>query len=479
MANDVEIIVEASLGDTLVKLDLAKHAVNELGDAGSRVGHALGDANNQTSFASRLDRLGKTLSGFRVGGPFGLGAVVSGIVNLAGGAIQAGTAIGTLAQAFGNWLVGVSDGVPILGSFGVALGGLVAAFGELLPFVTPVIAALLIVPVVAAAATFALHLLGGAVLTLAAVLVGFIPPLTLLATLMGGFGAAIVIAGKRALEGGPRFAALHRIIDQIRSGFDALEKTLALRLRPVFELIGNDVLRLIHYFDNLAKLPLDQAIKNFSTHGVHLISQMVDQIAHLLASPFKAMVSAAFASGSQMRVVLIHQFNELRDYLFGHAESIFVAPIHQTMTTHVPGALQPILDWFNRQHFTQTGLRWLGEITHALMTSGAWASLWGSIKAQAAAAGAAAGHAFAAAAEAELVAIIQWPLGGPGAPAGSPSRGGQHGTVSPTGHIAHNTFNFQPSAGLSPAAERAQFSRFTRQVGAELSRQQHLLAGGN
>jgi hypothetical protein len=33
MANDVSIIVSADLGDTLVKLDLAKHAVNDLGDA--------------------------------------------------------------------------------------------------------------------------------------------------------------------------------------------------------------------------------------------------------------------------------------------------------------------------------------------------------------------------------------------------------------------------------------------------------------
>ncbi len=129
------------------------------------------------------------------------------------------------------------------------------------------------------------------------------------------------------------------------------------------------------------------------------------------------------------------KFNELKNFLFGHAESIFVAPIHQTITSHIPGALQPIVDWFNRQHFTQTGIRWLHELTTALLQSGAWNNLWNNVKQMAAQAGAAAGHAFAQAAMDEITNMLNQfnPFAGFGSGPDHFGSGGRLGTPGQAG----------------------------------------------
>ncbi len=379
-------------------------------------------------FSGALGGLTGWLRGLGGGGGI-IGTLLGGLGQLGAGIMDATQVAGDAAVVFGDWLMGLSDGVPIIGDAGIAVGGLVASIGELMPLLGPVAvlvvalgAALAVVPALAAAGTFAINFFGGAITTLAAVIVGFIPPLTLMGVLMGGLGAGFVLAGIHAHGAHKQFSGLHDTVVKIENRFHELIDTLAQRLAPAFNLIGHDVLHLITFLKTLSSMPLDQALKRFSTRGVQLISKLAGDIGHLMARPFRLIVQDAFSSSSSVKKAFESRFGELRDYLFGHAESIFVTPIHQRITRNIPGALQPIVAWFNRQHFTATGLRWLRELTRAIEHSAAWNSLWNNIKTMAGAAGTIAGHAFVAAFVAELKAI-------PGAIAGAIGGGGNQSGV--------------------------------------------------
>lgn len=434
MSNRVEIVISADTGDTLLKLEATRVAVDELGSSGKRTGESMGSENDRSSLASGLKSVETHLGNLGGGGGL-IGGALSGFGSLGVGVMRITQFAGDATQAFGSWIAGMSDGIPIVGDFGVALGGMIASLGEIMPILGPVIIGLAAFPVAAGLAAGAAAILGGVITTLAAVAAGFIPPLTLMGTLLGVLGGGFILAGIHALGAHKQFSQLHDIVTKIKTGFSDLIGTLAQRLAPAFTIIGQDVLHLVNYFERLSHMDLAAALRNFSTHGVQIISKMADDIGHLMARPFRLIVADSFSASSSVKNAFISRFSELRDYLFGHSESIFVNPIHQTFTTHIAGALQPILDWFNRQHFTSTGLRWLNELTTALQHSGAWHNLWNYVVSLAQAAGSIAGHAFAAAFEAELTSLpsaILHAITGPGPTYGT---GGRLGTTktNPTG----------------------------------------------
>jgi hypothetical protein len=338
VANDVVIEVRAESGGAILQLNLTKAAVEELGRSGDSVGRRLGDESNRSSMASRMGNLQKRLSNLGDGRSGVLGMVEKGFGSLFKISYSFTSLLGSMTQAFGNFIAGMSSGFPILGDFGVAFGGVVASIGELMPVLGPVIGALLIFPAVVGAGTFAVNLLGGAVATLTAVVVGFIPPLTLLGVLMGGLGVGFVLAAVHAIGAQKHFSELASIVDKVKSGFSDLIGTLADRLEPTFLLIGRDVLKIIDYFNTLASMPLDKAIRNFSRQGVTLFQHFADDLGHILAEPFRLMVRAAFSSSSRIHGAFVRSFNSLAGFLFGASRRIFIEPIHSVVTRHVDGA---------------------------------------------------------------------------------------------------------------------------------------------
>jgi hypothetical protein len=342
-------VVEASLGDTLLKLELAKVAVNDLEDAGGSAGVALGDDSNRNSFSSRLRNLRNELGNMGDRGP--LGSIIRGFGNL-GSSMLAPLQI-------------ASDLTSNMGKVGQSAGALVGIFASLGTTLAALAAAMF---VVVFAATALADILG----TLVAVAADLVAPVTLLLGLLGGLAAGFVIGGKRAAEGGGKLNEFSKIVDTLGSMFQKTSSILAHVFLPYFVELGHAAEKALLFIDRIIKLPLGQAFRALDTRGTKLLSDFVERVAQVLSKPLRLAFHVAFEDTAFANMVA-DWWHRFVGFLFGTTERhpVEIRPgVFKISKTTVDGVFQPFIDWFDRQNFTHQGIQIGHKILNGIMTSG-------------------------------------------------------------------------------------------------------------
>jgi hypothetical protein len=342
-------------------------------------------------------------------------------------------------------------------AFAATLAQMASPIGLVVTGVALLAAGLAVLPLIIGAVVFVAVALLDAFTTLAAVTAALVAPLTLVTGLLGGLGAAFayVVAqsfknkatmkdqkdallalhvaqqtynedlakyGKGATQTEKALLALHKAQDvyeksqqgvalgalDLEEKFHKLVDTLAKDFQPQILALGTAAATALHYLSNIAKLPLDEAFRNLATKGVKLLSKFIYGVARVLKKPFRLAIEIAFGQGgSTMQQSVQSWWDSFSGYLFGYTKTKRVRMGFHAFVTkiQVAGALQPFVDWFQRQHFTKTGLKWADDIIHGLRHSKFGSDLSAWVETIAKHAGSVAGQAFVAAFKAELESI--------------------------------------------------------------------------
>jgi hypothetical protein len=289
-----------------------------------------------------------------------------------------------------NWMYSI----PAALAAAVSLGGLLVQVGALsaaVPILTAVLG-LFLMPLT----------------SLAAIVVGFVAPLSVVVGLLGLLGAAFFLSGKAALAANSPFTYLTSQVSILKGEFAHLLRTLAADFMPVFLTVVRAAQQALMYFMQLSHMNLAQAFKSLDTVGIQKLNHAVYGIAHYLARPFRMAVSLAFGNNN-MEHQMAGWANSLQHYLFGG----MAAGVGRH--GHIPGgamlgpraapqgALAPIVKWFNKQDFTATGRRWGNELAKGIVWS-LGAALANALKSSTAIGGIAGGG---------IGAVIGGAIGGP------------------------------------------------------------------
>ncbi len=375
---------------------------------GEKIAHSWKEAENGLiDFDRAAQKVNRTMSG----GPFGLfdaiGNVGYALLKMGGFAQDGEKSLGALFTT-------ASDGEGIMAGLGSALTSLAPLAGVAAAGFVALGAALLVLPALAAAATFVLTALLDTVTILSAVLVAFAGPVLVVTSLLGGLGAAFAYVaaqsfknkatqqqihdnllalhvaqqtynedvkkyGKNATTTERALLALHKAqelydtstqgaainIGELQDKFKSLVATLSQRFRPELVKLGDAANTALSYLGRIAKLPLAEAFRSLGTEGVAMLNKFVYGVANVLKKPFRLAIQVAFgAGGANTNQAIASWWDSLTKYLFGYTKSkpIHIGSMIVIEKKNIQGALQPMLDFFNRQHFVKTGLRWAGEI---------------------------------------------------------------------------------------------------------------------
>ncbi len=350
MANDVTIVVEASLGDTLLKLELAKAAVNDLEDAGFSAGQTLGDDTDRNSFSSRIGNLQRKLSNIGDRGP--LGKIVRAFGNLGAAMLEPIQLGADFAKNFEQ-----------MGSVAEGFIGIVASLGIGLATLAGVIAAV----------TFAATALASVLGTLVAIAADLVAPVTLLAGLLGGLGVGFLIAAKRAADGGIHLKGFSSIVDKLGSMFQRTSTILAQRFLPYLIELGHAAVQALTFLDKIIKLPLAQAFHMIDTQGTKMLGRFVDRVAEVLSKPIRLAFHVAFEDTAFANMVS-DWWHRFTGFLFGEVKRKPIrlpsGRIIEIDKRQVDGIFQPLIDWFNRHHFTRQGIKIGNQILAGVLNSG-------------------------------------------------------------------------------------------------------------
>ena len=308
MANDIAIIVTAELGDTLLKLDLAKHAVSDLGDASEE------NAAKQEEAAASSALFSDSLTG--------LNGVLTQSVPLLGGfqvplialpavAVGAAVAVVALADAIGTLIAIVADLVAPVTLLAGLLGGLGGAF------------------LIAAKSAFGG---GGALSGQLGVLKHQFDNLT--KTLVQDFM--------------PVFRFL------ISSAHDALSYLNQIAKLPLKEA-----------FQSLATTGV-QAVTRFLEQVGHLVARPLRIAFQIAFGTGKGGNEIASAVSGLFKQVTDFLFGYTKTHQIHIGR--FLGPM---TTTQVNGLFQPLIDWFNRHDFTKQGEKIGHAILNGFLGSGA------------------------------------------------------------------------------------------------------------
>lgn len=451
---EVQLVGDAS--DLERSLAGALAALKAFGDGADKTGAKTSVFSRATKDGERglinFDRAAAKVNKTMSGGPLNMFDAVGNVgyaILKMGGIAERGTA--SLGRLFS-----VSEGGEgVLASLGSTISGVLPAASAAAGGLAVFAGALVVLPAIVAAATFVLVALLDTLTTLAAIAAAAAGPVTVLGGLLGGLGAAFAYVatqslknqatqkqvhdnllklhvaqqtynddlakyGKNATQTENALIALHKAQDDYATAqqgvalgavnlsgkFHTLIATLSRDFQPELLDLAKAAGRALTYLDRLAHMPLEKAFKDLSTRGVALMSKFVYGVANVLKKPFTLAVQIAFGSGGQnAQTAITSWWDSLTRYLFGYTEThpVKLAPgVFRFETKQVDGALKPIQDWFNKQHFTRTGLRWAGEIIDAFTKGpgGRRLSRWASTVAGHA--GHQAGRAFRAALSAEL-----------------------------------------------------------------------------
>lgn len=291
-------------------------AMHQIGDAGNDAGDKIKRSMAEAAIATEAE------------------AVVAEEAAVSQGILTA--AVDTLGGAFDGTRVGI-------GAFSFALEAL------------PVVAAVAVVGFVAMTNVL------GALIAITAALVA---PLTLLAGLAATMGGAFIFGGISAMKATGMFGGLAKRVDELKGMFSSLGRHLARDFLPYFWDISKAAMQALHYLIGLTNLPFDKAMKSLSTDGIKMLSGWVDSIAAVVAHPIRLAIRLAFAPNDFAGQV-DSWWHRLTDFLFGYTKTKpikITSPLDwgggklQLFKPHqVDGALQPIVDWFNRHDFTKQG----------------------------------------------------------------------------------------------------------------------------
>lgn len=245
----------------------------------------------------------------------------------------------------------------------VATSGLDAAMSAAGPQIAVVVAVIAAAPVVVIA-------LADAFGTLIAIVADFVAPITLVTGLLGGLGLGFAFAAMKAFG---QHGSLHDALGKVKHQFDNLTTTLAHDFMPIFTWLISSAHQALTYLNQIAQLPLDKAFKSLATTGVQAVTKFLQHIGSILAHPFRLAIKLAFGAGPAGNEVasavagIWHQFTR---YMLGYADThpVFAkdGKFLGVTTTTVQGALQPLIDWFNRHHFTKQGTKIGHEILNGL-----------------------------------------------------------------------------------------------------------------
>jgi hypothetical protein len=406
-----------------------------------------------------LDRAAKKVNKTMSGGPFGL---FDALGNVGYATLKMGSAVQKATSDLGQMVSAGGSAGGVMGTLGSALGGLAPILGAVTVGLAALAAALVVLPAIVAAVTFVLVALLDAATTLAAVVGGLAAPLVLVTGLLGGLGAAFAYVatqsfknkatmqdqkdallavhvaqqtynedlakyGAGATQTEKALLALHKAQDtyekaqqgvalgtlDLEDKFHSLVDTLSKDFAPEILRLGQAAATALKYLGNIAKLPLEQAFRNLATRGVKLFSAFIYGVANVLKKPFRLAIEIAFGkSGTTVQKAATDWWDSFTGYLFGYQKTHPVfAPDGKFLgitTSTVNGALQPLLDWFGRQHFTKTGLRWSDEIIGGFVRSGGARKLQAWASSVAGHAGHVAGIAFKRTLTAELSSLAGW-----------------------------------------------------------------------
>jgi phage-related protein len=252
---------------------------------------------------------------------------------------------GAIKSLASNWKILV----PAVAAASVAILGLTGNLAALAPLIPPLTVALtgLIAPFT----------------TLAAVVVGFIPPLTLLGGLLGGLAVAFGVSGVQAIGASKRYTGLAKIVGDVKKAFGGLTAALIHDFMPTFKFLGTSAATALKYLTQIAHLPLKQAFQSLSTTGVAGFQKFLDHVGHILARPIRLAFQVAFGKSDTLRKALVDDWNDIVNFFVGKK-----------------GVALPVEKWFGKQDFTKVGYRWAAELAGAFMTGLGMAlkKLWAS-----------------------------------------------------------------------------------------------------
>jgi hypothetical protein len=312
VANDVSIVIHAETGDTIIKLDMIKHAINELGDASERNAAKTDAAAASTgAFSAAMTIFSQDMmtsiplvAGFSA--PL---AALPAIIFLVVVAVNALVfAFGTLVAIVADFIAPVSLVAGLLGALG--LGFVIAAQkaaqggGSLNEFKNKLDT---LKSMFGHTATVLAH--------------DFLP---LLDRLAGAAQTALLFIDKLAKE--PLDKAMH---DMATKGVEMINT---------------------------------------------FVRKVADTLAHPFRLAIKLAFGTG-AAGNDVAGVVAGWWDSFTKYLFGYTKTPahqihigrFLAPMTQV---DVQGALQPIIDWFNRHHFTKQGIEIGQDMMEGLSKSG-------------------------------------------------------------------------------------------------------------
>lgn len=319
-------------------------------------------------------------------------------------------------KVLGDFTPAVNDAGKATGIFTGIADGLTSVLNTSVPLVGTLGAGLAALPAIVFLVVGAVVTLTDVLGTMIAVVADFVAPLTIVAGLLGGLGAAFAYVavqsfknkaslqdqkdallalhvaqqtynqdlakyGKGATQTENALLALHKAQDvyakaqmgvalgavNLDEKFSRLVSTLSRRFQPEIIALAQSAGKALSFLNQIAKLPLDQAFRQLATKGVRLLGQFVDGVAKVVARPIRLAFQIAFSTGNFSNMVS-DWWRRLSDFLFGYTSHHRMnLPLdHQfapLTTSHVNGIFQPLINWFNRHHFTKQGQ----EIGHSIL----------------------------------------------------------------------------------------------------------------
>jgi hypothetical protein len=314
VANDISIQIEASLGDTLVKLDLAKHAVNDLGDASENAAAKQDAAAVSTGFFSgALSSLNGVMgTSVPIFGSLGsaltvLPAVIIGVV----------IAANALLDVFGTLVAIVADFVAPVSLVTGLLGGLAAAF--------------VLGATKAAGGKGPFKDFGDSVTHLK----------DAFSNLTSNLATAFL----------PIF---NRLVGAAIEAIRYFDKLSQMPLEQAFQSLSTKGVQMLNSF----------------------VEQVAHVVARPIRLAF-AVAFGTGPGGNEVSTVVSTWWNQLTNFFFGYTKThqIHIGRALILSKENVDGVFQPLFDWFGRHHFTKQGIEIANDLIAGLHKSGLGAKM--------------------------------------------------------------------------------------------------------
>jgi hypothetical protein len=224
------------------------------------------------------------------------------------------------------------------------------------------------------AAVFAATALATILGTLVAIVADFVAPLTLVGSLLGLLGVGFGLAAKRAADGGIHLKGFSDELAVLGSMFHRTTTILAQLFLPYLIRLAHAGEIALNFFDKIAKLPLKEAFQRIATQGTQLLTQFINEVTKVVARPIRLAFKLAFGEGpaaNEFQSTVSAWWNRFTNYLFGYVErhpltKLDILKGSKPTVRRVDGIFQPLIDWFNRHHFTKQGEKIGREILRGL-----------------------------------------------------------------------------------------------------------------